>query len=346
MKSIFCLVVYFLLFLNCILVHGQDVQFSQYYNTPLYTNPAFAGTGENTRVGVQYRTQWTNVAKPYTTYALWGDHFIESARSGVGLWIMRDDQGQNRTNLTAVNASYSYVVPLGNHWVFRPGLQVGFGVRGSNYNTAVFGDQLTNNGATGNASSDPILSSNPSKIYPDFGTGGMIHNDKFWFGLGLNHLNTPNLSVDKIPGDNLPMLLNIQSGYKILLNYSKYNPSAKEISLTPTVNYKHQGTYDQLDIGCYYTYSAIMLGMWYRGIPLLSYGKGLPNNEAIIPMVGLSQKGWSITYSYDYTISKLTNASSGGSHEVSIIYEFKVRYRNAHIQKRLPCPKFNQTYSN
>ncbi|ABG58939.1 conserved hypothetical protein [Cytophaga hutchinsonii ATCC 33406] len=338
-----------LLSLNSLLLNGQDVQFSQYYNTPLFSNPAFAGTGDNTRLGMHYRTQWTNIAKPYTTYAVWGDHAIESARSGIGLWIMRDAQGQTRTHSTEVNVSYSYLVPLESGWVFRPGLQAGFAVRDANYSSALFGDQIDNNGTTGAPSSDPILNASPSKLYPDIGAGGLVYNENFWFGLGINHLNTPNQSVTNTKGFDLPMRFNIQTGYKIMLNggggYRNYRPQGgKEISLTPTLNFKAQGANTQLDIGLYYTYDPIMIGLWYRGIPVL-YNNGLPNNEALIPMIGYRHKGWSFTYSYDYTLSSLTNKQSAGSHEISLIYEFKVPYRKtAGIKRSIPCPNFQRTY--
>lgn len=337
-----------LLSLNSLLLKGQDVQFSQYYNTPLFSNPAFAGTGDNTRLGMHYRTQWTNVAKPYTTYAVWGDHAIESARSGVGLWIMRDAQGQARTHLTEVTASYSYLVPLENGWVFRPGLQAGFAVRDANYANALFGDQIDNNGITGAASTDPVLTYNPSKLYPDIGAGGLLYNQNFWFGLGINHLNTPNQSASNMKGFDLPMRFNIQTGYKILLNNSGHKnyraQGAKEISLTPTLNIKAQGANTQLDIGMYYTFDPIMIGLWYRGIPLL-YNNGKPNNEALIPMIGYAYKAWSFTYSYDYTLSTLTNQQSAGSHEISLMYEFKVPYRRkAGIKRSIPCPNFQRTY--
>jgi len=336
-----------LLFFNTFLLSAQDVQFSQYYNSTLYSNPAFAGTGENTRIGLNYRTQWTNVAKPYTTFALWGDHMIESARSGVGLMILRDAQGQTRTNSTMVSASYSYLVPLDNGWAFRPGLQAGFIVRSANYTNALFGDQLDNNGITGNPSTDPILQSDPSKIFPDIGAGGLIYNSNFWFGAGFNHMNTPNQTYNNVTGYNLPMRINLQTGYKIILNRSRYrnhrSPGSKEISLTPTLNFKNQGPNNQLDIGFYYTYDPIMIGLWYRGIPLLE-NHGKPNNEALIPMIGFIQKGWTITYSYDYTISSLTTKHSGGAHEISLIYEFKVPYKNSGVQRRIPCPNFSRSY--
>lgn len=332
---------------NSYILNAQDVQFSQYYNSTLYSNPAFAGTGENTRIGLNYRTQWTNISKPYTTMALWGDHLIETARSGVGLMIMRDAQGQARINSTLINASYSYLVPLDNGWAFRPGLQVGMMIRNAGYANALFGDQLDNNGATGNASTDPILQYNPTKVFADIGAGGLIYNSNFWFGLGFNHINTPNQTFSNIDGFNLPMRTSIQTGYKLILNKSKFrnyrNTESKDISLTPTLNFKNQGSNNQLDIGVYYTFEPIMFGLWYRGIPLFD-NHGKPNNEALIPMIGFIQKGWTFTYSYDYTISSLTTKQSGGAHEISLIYEFKVPYRKSGIQRRIPCPNFSRSY--
>ena len=36
---------------------SQDLGFSQYYNAPIFLNPAFTGTSEFTRVGLNYRMQ-------------------------------------------------------------------------------------------------------------------------------------------------------------------------------------------------------------------------------------------------------------------------------------------------
>ncbi|MFM8742085.1 MAG: type IX secretion system membrane protein PorP/SprF, partial [Cytophagales bacterium] len=37
-------------------VDAQDPQFSQFYAAPLYLNPAFAGSTNQNRVGINYRT--------------------------------------------------------------------------------------------------------------------------------------------------------------------------------------------------------------------------------------------------------------------------------------------------
>ena len=56
---LFSLVVFFVVGLNKTL--AQDPQFSQFYAAPLYLNPAFAGSAQEARVGINYRNQWPQI---------------------------------------------------------------------------------------------------------------------------------------------------------------------------------------------------------------------------------------------------------------------------------------------
>jgi hypothetical protein len=85
-------------------------------------------------------------------------------------------------------------------------------------------------------------------------------------------------------------------------------------------NYKQQDPFNQLDIGMQFFLDPLVLGVWYRGLPSKN---NLPNNEAIIGLMGVSlQGGLDIGYSYDITVSKLGLRNSGGAHEVSGTYSF------------------------
>ncbi len=57
-------------------------------------------------------------------------------------------------------------------------------------------------------------------------------------------------------------------------------------------------------------------GLWYR------FG------DAIIATLGVQFKGFKLGYSYDITISKLSNAA-GGAHEISLGYRFHSKPKNA-----------------
>src|SRR3978361_1773308 len=84
---------------------AQDPQFSQYYNAPFYLNPAFTGTGDNTRAVFNYSRQWPGVSSttPYVTTAFSFDHNIEPINSGVGILFTRDQQGAGKLTSTDVS---------------------------------------------------------------------------------------------------------------------------------------------------------------------------------------------------------------------------------------------------
>ena len=117
-----------------------------------------------------------------------------------------------------------------------------------------------------------------------------------------------------------------------------------ERSISPAVQYRHQGKFDQMDVGLYFTFEPIVLGTWYRGIPFKAVN-GFVNNESIVLLIGFTQLGAkdaiNIGYSYDYTISKL-GPSSGGAHEFSLVYTWPMRNPRKPPKDKLiiPCPSF------
>ena len=55
---------------------AQDLHFSQYFNSPLTTNPANTGfiPDGDYRLGINYRNQWSTIMTvPYKTMSAYGD---------------------------------------------------------------------------------------------------------------------------------------------------------------------------------------------------------------------------------------------------------------------------------
>lgn len=327
---------------------AQDPQYSQYYNAPLYLNPAFAGTADNSRGIVNYRSQWPGVASntPYSTYSVSLDHHIEPYNSGVGLLITRDRMGGN-ISMTDVGLIYAYQADISKKWSFRPSLQGSVVSRNVDYSQLTLGDQLTPNGPTGIPSTDRLLLNNAgNKIFLDFATGGLLFSDMFWFGVSAHHLGRPNIANDIATRYSLPMKYSAQAGMRIPLGERRvkqgYQTVLKERSIMPSINFKRQGSFNQLDLGAYAILEPMMFGITYRGIPIQRF-EGLPNNESIIFMAGIHFQGFSFAYSYDIVISQLTLANSAGAHEIALIYEFEVPYPKSKKQRPLPCPNFHRS---
>src|SRR5688572_23496883 len=72
---------------------AQDIQFSQYYQAPLFLNPGFTRITPQQRVVFNHRVQWPNLPQAFATYAASYDIFVEELRSGFGMLLTTDKMG-------------------------------------------------------------------------------------------------------------------------------------------------------------------------------------------------------------------------------------------------------------
>ena len=313
---------------------AQDPQMSQFYAAPLYLSPSLAGSTDGSRAVANYRNQWPAIPKAFVTYMFSFDHYFYRVKSGAGFLFSRDQAGAGRLGTTNIGLQYSYRIRINKDWEVRPGLQCYFSQRSIDISKLTFFDQLS----TGQSSSVEEINYLKRTGYLDFTASALVFSYKNWMGLTIDHLTEPNESLRE-DMSRIPRKYTVFGGTKIPLNQrlGKYGEEA----LTLSFLYKAQGKYDQLDIGAYWSKSPLTLGLWYRGIPgLKAYEPGYQNNDAVMIMIGYGLEDLKVGYSYDLTISRLAT-SSGGSHEISVIYEFwqeqKVRKRRKHLI--VPCPK-------
>lgn len=312
---------------------AQDPQFSQFYAASLYLNPAFAGNTLQGRFTLNYRNQWPSIPKGFISYAFSYDHNLRDLNSGLGLLVLHDKAGSGGLRFTSIGGLYSYNAQLSRKQAIRAGLRFSYVARDYDLTRLVFADQIARGSST-------TIESNLGEgtSYIDLGAGMVFYSKNYWAGLAFDHLNKPNESLTGTTTE-LPIKTSLHAGYNIPVKRDiKYEV---ESSVTIAVNYKAQQKWDQLDIGTYYNHNALVIGMWYRGIPLLKeYQPGYGNNDALIVLVGVQVGGMRIGYSYDITISKLAN-STNGSHEISLRYEYpnpkKKRPRKNFV---IPCAKF------
>jgi len=318
---------------------AQDPHFSQYYAAPLYLNPALAGTGMGHRFIANYRNQWPSIANGYVTYSFSYDYHLRDLKSGLGLIMTADEAGSAGLKSTTVGFVYSYKVQLAKEWILTPGLYFGYGYRDIDLNKLVFGDQLafTNDGQV--PTSDVSFGSLGSTGYFDFGTGILLYNRKFWAGFSVYHLNEPNRSLLE-DESKVPMKSSFHAGAKLPLNAGMLKQN-KLAYIAPSFVYKSQGRFDQLDIGLHFLYEPVMVGVWYRGIPIKQNVKDNLSQDAVAMILGLQFSHLEFGYSYDFTVSEL-GASSGGAHEISLKYDLQIisSSKTKKYDKIIPCPTF------
>ncbi len=133
---------YLFLFI-CLSAKAQDVHFSQFFNAPLFTAPSNTGNyNGDWRVMANYRSQWKEVAKPYTTQSIGADaqYYLHNERFSGGLYIINDKSGGN-LKVNKFFASIAYHKRLKKHQL-HIGLQPGFVLKNIDYNSETYPNQL------------------------------------------------------------------------------------------------------------------------------------------------------------------------------------------------------------
>ena len=335
MKKLGIILAYFLSFS----IFAQDIQLSEFYSAPLYMNPAMAGAAHHYRGVVHNRMQWLGFDSRYTSNMFSFDKYFNHYKSGVGIMFLRDQQGQAGPTITSnqVSLHYAYELHLNNMYTIRYGLSAGYIFRRLG-GDLIFNDQFstTSKGIVG-PSNDAGIARN--RNYIDIGSGAVLYSHNYWVSAALHHMNQPNTAFDG--SLKYPMKFSMQVGYKIALFHPKhmaYLEPEKDISITPTAQYRAQGRNDQVDLGIYGIYDQLITGVWYRGIPFKKE-PDFNNHESVVFTIGWRYDSYNISYSYDALIG--SHAGTGrGAHELNLTF---VQHKHHHAKKpmkKIPCPSF------
>jgi type IX secretion system PorP/SprF family membrane protein len=311
------------------------MHFTQFYSSPLYLNPAFTGADVCSRISATYRNQWPGISKTYKSYLFSVDHFLQKYNMGIGLLFGNDVAGTGNLRTTVINPLIAYEATLTKKLMLRMGVQPGLGIRSINFNNLIFGDQIARGG---NVAS--VETPTETKAYFDIGAGALAYTKKYWLGVSFFHLNKPNESLRGEGEESLlPLKYSVHGGYKYALNPDEKEEFQRK-SVSTAFHYRGQAEFDQFDLGFYYSQYVFNAGLWYRGIPgLKAYKKGYTNNDAISIIIGVKADRFNFGYSYDFTISKLTNMSHG-AHEIAVSYQLCKLSKKKKKRLLVPCPKF------
>lgn len=303
---------YFSLAVFCVLsfsARGQDGEYSQFYANPLYLNPGFAGTSSHARVIVNYRNQWPSLGNTYVNYSVSYDRFVQPVNGGIGLQLADNIEAGGSLRSSSAYLFYSYHIQATDRLFLNAALQAGMIYKGFSPNDLIFPSEINQQ----NGQITPgggVIAENATKMLPDFGVGVLGQLDSYYFGLSIQHLSQPDESL--IEGDQkgrLPRKYTIHAGMQT--HKFRNGLLSKPYTLSPNIIFQQQGSFRQLNLGMYVNMGPLSGGVWYR--QNLS-----ARPDAIIAMLGLKRDRFKISYSYDFTLSQLSNYSFG-SHELSLV---------------------------
>ena len=325
MNRTFLIVILFIVFQ--LKLSGQDPFFSQFYNSILVLNPAYAGAIHQPRVSASYRNQIPAMGSPFVTYNASYDMPVRLLQGGIGINIMNDVQGAT-INKTSIDAIYSYFLTVSPDFVINAGFQASYTHRFLKTAGMILPDGLD---ATGIyiGHSEPIA--DMSKGYPDFAVGFVMYNRIAYGGVSMHHLTKPNTSYSKTYHQPLPRKLTVHGGIFFSIYERKLGREA--LKLNPNLVYLHQGSFRQANYGLDVIYNYLQAGLWFRHSPDFSL-------NAFTVHFGYEHDFFRIGYSYDFNVmDPWRTMRNMGAHEVTFLLKLEYKKGQRANFKAIKCPK-------
>jgi type IX secretion system PorP/SprF family membrane protein len=300
---------------------AQSYHFSQFFSTPLLTNPANTGfTNGPYRVASNFRSQGmpggSNMFTGYVSADVspLRDKLTEGHKAGLGLYIMNDHSlgSAIQTNSMGLSAAYHVGLDVYGEQSFGLGIQGTYNQRRLDYSKLSFENQF------GPGGYDPTLPIGESlnfdsKSFFDINFGVVynrnIGGQSFFAGAGVYNIlqHKENVLEEQY---KLPMRLTVQSGLQTPLSGSEN----VYVSLTAM----HQAKTTELTLGGAYGYNLsetegkneLIGGLWYRF------------KDAVIPYIGYQGSSFQAGFSFDYTASSMrTGAEVRNGMELTLLFK-------------------------
>jgi len=321
-------------------IFAQDIHLSQFYTSPLNLNPASTGFYSGThRFGINCKNQWNSITTPYQTMAVSAELHILKRKFhrdifGGGIQINHDKAGDSEYGTFQSLFSFSYIKSLNkknNHFI-SIGIQTGASQRKINYNALKFDNQFDGDAY------NPALShgedfKKDNLWYFDFSSGLHWHlqlnnEQSYEAGASLFHINSPNQSF--LGYDNILL------DKKLILYGNAYLQFWDKTDLYPAFLYMNQGKYREFVFGSRVAFIKDRHPINYTAT---DFGLFIRHKDAVIVVLGIDYKSYTLGLSYDINISKLKTASnSRGGFEISVTY--RLNKSDKIIPREVPCPIF------
>lgn len=297
---------------------AQDPEFTQFYANPLYLNPAFAGSGYCPRFNLNYRNQWPAISGTFVTYSASYDQYFRGIHGGFGVLATNDQAGEGTIKTTNISAIYSFIKPITRRISFSAGFQATYSQKTLDWNKLNFGDMI--DPRMGFIKTTDEVPGVGTARNVDISSGILVYGKKFFIGAAAHHLTEPDESLIGNTESPLPIKYTGHAGWVIPIG------NDGDASVSPNILYRQQQDFKQLNLGLYLNKGNIVGGVWYR------------NSDSFIVLLGVQKNGFKVGYSYDLTVSKLTNKTAG-SHELSVGWQLSCKKKAPRFRPAI-CPSF------
>lgn len=308
-------------------------QFSQYFASNIYMNPALSGLEHRVGISGLYRLQWFGIT-PYQIglinaiipYHDKGEKNYHKGGMGLNIWNARTPNGELNTLGASLNAAYNLHISATTAQNLTFGMQIGFLQK---MFTNVAAQQWGSQYQPG-LGFDPGLSRDANfteqaygkMVVPDITAGVLYYYNagrdiyapgmSAYIGVVGAHINQPNESVSGLTNEKIPLQIRVHGGLELHV--------AKRLNMSPNflittqqnVNFGIAGlnfTYLYPDQDDYLKPTRLVVGSSYR------FG------DAVVASLGFGSKYYNVGLSYDFGIGGL--AAVSGKHVSAYEISFK-----------------------
>ena len=337
------LLIFFILIVIGSHAYTQDIHFSQFFETPLLRNPALAGIFDgDVRIQTVYRNQWNSVTVPYQTGSVNGEYKKPVGKGDdfltIGGQILYDKAGTVALQSTHILPAVNYHKSLSG----EKNMYLSLGFMGGWVQRSIDRSKITTNSQYDGTGFNPGLASGEtfprnSYSYLD-GSVGMSFNSQvgenpdnnIYIGAAYHHFNKAT-KVSFYGSPNYEMIPKWVGSLGVRMNINEYS------FFTLLGDYSKQGTFTETMAGALYSWR---LDDIEDPKYILHGGAFLRWKDAIIPVVKLEFKPFSVSVSYDANLSQLKTASNGrGGFELALTYQKHLEKYNT-SSDAVRCPKF------
>ena len=319
------LIVFF--FAQFLVLHAQDIHFTNFGFSPLNVNPGLTGVFPgDVRANASYKQQWGTFADlvSYTTFSASADMKLGKKNAAFNPWragvlINYDQAGWSRLQNISVSLAGSYALMMSKLDMLSVGASAGFNQRAFKTQDLTWDDQYVERVFDPTVRSKDLGLFDESTTYPTLNLGVNYHrqmNDSrggLDLGIGAFQINKPSV--------------NFRSGTRIACD-PRYSASLAS-------NLPIGARFDLLLDGVYQIqgpHKEVVLGIGGRmylinqptNLLALQAGIELRGGDAYSPHIGVLYNQWRVSVNFDTNYSTFTNASNGlGGPEVHVMYIFK-----------------------
>jgi type IX secretion system PorP/SprF family membrane protein len=328
-KIIPILLVIIIKLIFCVDAKSQDVEFSQFYASPLYVNAAQGGFSYAPKIVLHYRDHQPFFNRAFVTYLATYDQYIGGLHGAIGLVLQHDVAAKGLYTNQSAMFCYNYQTSI-NKINFSFGVGAGLIKQKINASLARFEDQINLPYGFENASGVMQNTSeqfNTGFLKPDASFGILAYSSRAFMGASVKHL-VPIAWSAQNKGVMLSRKYSFNAGYEFQLK------PRKPYTLTPNVLVSVQDPFTQCNVGAQIQADKLRFGAYYRTV--------IDNSDAAIIALSYQIGIVNLGYSYDFGL-KNVNRYFTGAHELVIkmqIEESAYGKRQRRLKNSTTCPSF------